>query len=135
MIQTFVVRQGAVERSWQTLTAGAREFLLRGFDMGDCEDGNEFEACKYWAYAVMQSAHAYNASFVTADHKGRISHLRVPFCLAYAKTPDRYRAHNSSTRRRPTSACTTWVTHAARPVMCSRSSKGPVRARSLPPLR
>eukprot|EP00966_Prymnesium_polylepis_P038968 904479-Prymnesium_polylepis.1 len=40
----------------------------------------------------MQSAHAYNASFSTAEHKGRISHLRVPFCLAYAKTPNRYRA-------------------------------------------
>ena len=86
-------QNGAVERSWRTLTAGAREFLLRGFDMGDCEDGNELEACEYWTYAVMQSAHAYNASFSTAERKGRISHLRVPFCLAYAKTPDRYRAH------------------------------------------
>ena len=71
-------QNGAVERSWRTLTAGGREFLLRGFDMGDCEDGNEFEACEYWTYAVMQSAHAYNASFSTAERKGRISHLRVP---------------------------------------------------------
>eukprot|EP00966_Prymnesium_polylepis_P242457 5606609-Prymnesium_polylepis.1 len=46
-----------------------------GFDKGDCEvkDGNKFEACDYWTYAVMKSAHAYNASFVTADRKGRIS--------------------------------------------------------------
>ena len=57
-------QNGAVERSWRTLTAGAREFLLRGFDMGDCEDGNEFEACEYWAYAVVQSAHASNASLL-----------------------------------------------------------------------
>ena len=36
---------GAVERSWRTLTACAREFLLRGFKVDDYEsDGEEFEA-------------------------------------------------------------------------------------------
>ena len=53
---------GAVERSWRTLTACAREFLLRGFKVDDYEsDGEEFEASEYWTYAVQQAANAYNA--------------------------------------------------------------------------
>jgi hypothetical protein len=73
---------GAVERSWRTLTACAREFLLRGFKVDDYEsDGEEFEASEYWTYAVQQAANAYNALRGSPDTKRRISHLRVPFLL------------------------------------------------------
>jgi hypothetical protein len=67
---------GAVERSWRTLTC-AREYLLRGFKVDDYEsDGEEFEASEYWTYAVQQAANAYNALRGSPDTKRRISHLR-----------------------------------------------------------
>eukprot|EP00966_Prymnesium_polylepis_P179542 4157081-Prymnesium_polylepis.1 len=84
----------------------------------------------------MQSAHAYNASFATAERKGRISHLRVPFCLANAKAPDRYRAHKHAPQAfkcmhlgylRSKTGCVLEILEGPR--------QGKVIIRSLPPLR
>ena len=68
--------QNPAERPWRTLAAGAREFIARGTNPDDHPDD-------YWPYAYLQVANVYNAM----HSKGRISHLRVPFCLAYVKTP------------------------------------------------
>ena len=79
--------QNPAERPWRTLTASTREFILRGF--GDAES-NDIDPSTYWPYAHQQAADVENA-INDRESKGRIAHLRVPFCLAFIKTPDRYR--------------------------------------------
>ena len=76
--------QNPSERPWRTLACATREFLLRGFD-------DESEGAGYWPYTVVQASQVHNAIHSINDKKGQIAHLRVPFCLAYAKTPPRYR--------------------------------------------
>ena len=68
--------QNPAERPWRTLAASAREFSLRGLGGDD----------SYWTYANMQRKQIHDAMH-QSDGTGRIAHLRVPFCLAYAKTP------------------------------------------------
>ena len=82
-------QNGAVERSWRTLSTGAREFRQRGFGDGERTDG--VNPAAYWPYAIKQRADVHNAMH-TKGEPGRISHLRVPFCLAYVKTPQPYLA-------------------------------------------
>lgn len=79
--------QNPAERPWRTLTASTREFLLRGF--GDVDSDN-FDPSTYWPYAHQQAADIENA-INNSESGGRIAHFRVPFCLAYVKTPNRYR--------------------------------------------
>ena len=73
--------QNPAEGPWKTLTAASRQFLLRGF--GD--DNPDSQA--YWPYSHQQAADVENAIM----GNGRISRLRTPFCLAYAKTPACFR--------------------------------------------
>ena len=73
--------QNPAEGPWKTLTAASRQFLLRGF--GD--DNPDSQA--YWPYSHQQAADVENA----IKGIGRISRLRTPFCLAYAKTPACFR--------------------------------------------
>jgi hypothetical protein len=80
--------QNPAERPWRTLTAASREFLLRGF--GDPASHTAFDPHVYWPYTHQQAADVENALH-DPTHRGRITHLRTPFCLAYAKTPGRYR--------------------------------------------
>ena len=85
--------QNPAERPWRTFSAGSREFLLRGF--GRAHDGDEpCDTSEYWTYSHNQVADVYNATRAlgTLDKHNRITHLRVPFCLAYSRTPVRYRA-------------------------------------------
>jgi hypothetical protein len=76
---------GVAERPWRTLASAGRTFLLRGF--GECDE----RANGYWTYAYEQAANVHKA-LDDPDQKGHIKHLRVPFCLAYAKTPNYYRS-------------------------------------------
>jgi hypothetical protein len=80
--------QNPAERPWRTLSAASREFLLRGF--GDPADHRDFDPHTYWPYTHQQAADVENA-ITDPNQQGRIAHLRAPFCLAYAKTPGRYR--------------------------------------------
>jgi hypothetical protein len=74
--------QNPAERPWQTLSAGSREFQLRGFgDEPDCDPET------YWPYTHQQVADVHNATHGAGGAKGRITHLRTPFCLAYARVP------------------------------------------------
>jgi len=80
--------QNPAERQWRTLTAGSREFALRGF--GDTTGRDDIDPERYWPYTHQHQADVENAvNDPTA--RTRISHLRVPFCLAYARTPAPYR--------------------------------------------
>jgi hypothetical protein len=76
-------QNGAVERSFRTLAAFSREYIERAFS------DNE-EAQTYWPYGFNHGANVYNAMNDKFDD-GRISHLRVPFCLCYVRTPHPYR--------------------------------------------
>jgi hypothetical protein len=77
-------QNGAVERSFRTLAAFSREYIERAFS------DNE-EAQTYWPYGFNHGANVYNAMNDKYDD-GRISHLRVPFCLCYVRTPHPYRS-------------------------------------------
>ena len=85
--------QNPAERPWRDLEHAAREFLLRGIRDSKTRDGVDPEA--YWTYAYLHLNHVHTAIHGggKTDDKGHITHLRVPFCLAYAKTPSPYR-HN-----------------------------------------
>jgi hypothetical protein len=76
-------QNGAVERSFRTLAAFSREYVERAFS------DNE-EAQTYWPYGFNHGANVYNAMNDKNDD-GRITHLRVPFCLCYVRTPHPYR--------------------------------------------
>ena len=78
--------QNPAERPFQTLSAGSREFLHRGF--GEVRDGFNQEA--YWPYSHQQVADVHNASAQNGGD-GRITHLRTPFCLAFARIPPSFR--------------------------------------------
>ena len=80
-------QNGAVERPWKTLASTGRKFLLQGF--GECERNDGVDPEGYWPYAYQQTADVYKA-LNDPTGRGRIAHLRVPFCLAYVKTPRRY---------------------------------------------
>jgi hypothetical protein len=77
-------QNGTVERSFRTLAAFSREYTKRAFS-----DNNE-EAQTYWPYGFNHGANVYNAMNDKNDD-GRITHLRVPFCLCYVRTPQPYR--------------------------------------------
>ncbi len=83
-------QNGAVERPWRTLASSARTFILRGFGAGDAADRSDgVDPDGYWTYAYEQRANVHAATHAS-DRKGHIKHLRVPFCLAYVKVPQRY---------------------------------------------
>ena len=79
------MHDGSVERPWRSLASAGRAYLFRGF--GECDD----RADGYWTYAYEQASNVH-AALHDPDAKGHIKHLRVPFCLAYAKVPKPYSA-------------------------------------------
>ena len=83
-------QNGRQERSFRTTGHGNRAFLQRGF--GDPDDPTERDS--YWPCAVLQRTQVHNAMHSLVDvgvgRVRRVAHLRVPFCLAYVKTPKCY---------------------------------------------
>ena len=72
-------QQGKVERTFRTYEAAHREFAARAF--ADVEEGKT-----YIPYCINQRADVRNAQN-DPNENGHITHLRVPFCLAYVRTP------------------------------------------------